>query len=109
LTGLFRIGNAMAYVMFDSRCGTDIVSLDFARATGVRPIPLERPIALQMALVGSRGRVGHGITLPIEVGSVVRPHYFDIANIDRYDAILGTPFFHQTGARLDFKRREIVV
>ena len=47
-------------------------------------------------------------TLPIEVGPTNWPHYFDLANIDRYDAILGTPFLYQTGTVLDFERSMIV-
>ena len=36
----------------------------------------------------------HGIT---------KKHYFDVVNIDRYDAILGVPWLNTNGAILNFR------
>jgi hypothetical protein len=86
-----------------------MVTPEFARATSLRPIQLEKPVGLQMALIGSRGRINYGITVPVEVGLVTRPVYFDIANIERYDVIMGTPFMKQHGVALDFNSNEVVI
>ncbi|KAG8720975.1 hypothetical protein FRC08_016757 [Ceratobasidium sp. 394] len=104
ITGYYRLGGALAHVMFDSGCGTDMVSPEFVRATRLTPTKLEQPIGLQMALIGSRGRINFGLHAELEVGPFKRSHYFDIANIEKYDVILGTPFLKQAGAKLDFAR-----
>jgi hypothetical protein len=36
-------------------------------------------------------------------------YYFDVVNIDRYDAILGAPFMRRFGIRLDFEKNSIIV
>jgi hypothetical protein len=95
--------------MFDSGSGTNMITPDFARAMGLRPIQLDKPVGLQMALIGSQGRINYGITVPVEVGPIIRPVYFDIANIERYDVILGTPFLKQHRVALDFTKNEVVI
>ena len=39
----------------------------------------------------------------IKVGRNVVEEYFDIANVEHYDAILGTPFLRKMGIILDFR------
>jgi hypothetical protein len=99
----------VAHVMFDSGSGTNMITPDFARATGLRPIQLDKPVGLQMALIGSCRCINYRITIPIEVGPVTWPMYFDIANIERYDVILGTPFMKQHRVALDFTNNEVVI
>jgi hypothetical protein len=83
--------------------------LGFDRATGLCQIQLDNPVGLQMALIGSHGRINYRITIPVEVGPVTRPVYFDIANIERYDVILGTLFMKQHRVALDFTNNEVVI
>jgi hypothetical protein len=45
--------------------------------------------------------VGFG---PIDIDT-----YLDIANLDKYDTILGTPFLSKHGISLDFEHKEIVI
>jgi hypothetical protein len=35
--------------------------------------------------------------------------YLDVANLDKYDTILGTPFLTRHGISLDFETHEIVI
>jgi len=37
------------------------------------------------------------------------PSYVDIANFDRYDMIIGTPFMRKHGVLLDFKRNRVII
>ena len=39
----------------------------------------------------------------IKIGHKVVKEYFDIANVEYYDAILGTPFLRKMGIVLDFR------
>jgi hypothetical protein len=109
LTGHFRMGNTLAHIMFDSGLGTDMVSPEFVCTTQLKPVKLKQPVGLQMALISSRGRINFGLNTRLEVGPIDWSHYFDIANIEKYDMILGMLFMKQNNVLLDFARDKIIV
>ena len=41
--------------------------------------------------------------MTIEIGCKVVEEYFDIANVEHYNTILGTPFLRKMGIVLDFR------
>lgn len=43
------------------------------------------------------------------MGPIAKEHYFDVVDIDQYDAILGTVFCREHGVLLDFGRDQVVV
>ena len=45
----------------------------------------------------------YGTLATIKIGRKEVEEYFDIANIERYDVILGTPFLRKMGIILDFR------
>ena len=45
--------------------------------------------------------INYGTHVTIKIGCKVVEEYFDIANIERYDMILGTPFLRKMGIVLD--------
>ena len=47
--------------------------------------------------------INYGIHVTIKIGRKVVEEYFDIANIEHYDMILGTPFPRKMGIVLDFR------
>ena len=70
---------------------------------GIKTFTLERPIALQLACIGSQSMINYRTQVTIKLGHKVVEEYFDIANIEYYDAILGTPFLRKMGIVLDFR------
>ena len=70
---------------------------------GIKTFALEKPIALQLACIGSRSMINYGTRATIKIGLKVVEEYFDIANIEHYNAILGTPFLTKMGIVLDFR------
>ncbi|KAF8219179.1 hypothetical protein L208DRAFT_1342491, partial [Tricholoma matsutake] len=62
---------------------------------------------LQLGTVGSRSKINFGLFTNFEISGVVNTHYFDVVNINRYDAILGTVFMRKHGIVLDFERDEV--
>jgi len=79
-----------------------MISPDFICATGIVPIKLEQPIGLQLACVVSKSTINYGAKSTITFGNQCVEEYFDIANIDYYDVILGTPFLWKLSISLDF-------
>ena len=70
---------------------------------GIKTFALEKPIALQLACIGSRSMINYGTCATIKIGRKVVEEYFDIMNVEHYDAILGTPFLRKMGIVLDFR------
>ena len=62
-----------------------------------------------MGAKGSRTKINHGAKARIEIGPVRESYYFDVVDIDRYDLILGTPFFTKHDVALDFRNRTIKI
>ncbi|KIJ54597.1 hypothetical protein M422DRAFT_93425, partial [Sphaerobolus stellatus SS14] len=56
-----------------------------------------------LACVGSKYTVQYGLTAKILLGKEKYDEYFDIANVDYYNIILGISFLHQFEILLDFK------
>ena len=69
---------------------------------GIRMFELECPIGLQLACIGSKSTINYGAHATIVFGNQSIDKYFDVANIDYYDAILGTLFLRRIKLSLDF-------
>ena len=85
-----------------------MISPNFICATGIVPIKLEQPIGLQLACVGSKSTINYGAKSTITFGNARVEEYFDIANIDYYDVLLGTPFLRRLNIMLDFTSPGII-
>jgi hypothetical protein len=95
--------------LFDSGSTTDTVSPDFARVSNVPILRLEKPATLQLGCSGSRSKINFATISVVEFGSTTTKNYLDIANLDKYDCILGTLFLRKHGISLDFEFQEIVI
>ena len=88
---LTKINGFLALTLVDSACTTDAVSPDFARVSGLGVEALEKEIPLQLGTAGSRSVINRGAYASWEIGHrYIVENYFDVINIDRYDAIIGT-------------------
>ena len=75
---------------------------------GTETFSLEQPIALQLTCIGSQSMINYGTHATINVGHKVVEEYFNIANIEHYNTILGTPFLRKIGIILDFRSPGII-
>ena len=105
LTAFIKINGFKAFVLFDSGSTADAISPDFARIAKLPIFQLENPVTLQLGTKGSRLRISFGCTTSYSLSpdnSVSETEYFDIANIDRYDAVIGTVFMRRHSISLHF-------
>ena len=102
LSGYWDINGVRVHCLLDSGCEGVMISPDFIHTTGIVPIKLEQPIGLQLACVGSKSTIKYGAKSTITFGNAHVKEYFDIANINYYDVILGTPFLRRLNITLDF-------
>ncbi|KAF8237725.1 hypothetical protein L208DRAFT_1246154 [Tricholoma matsutake] len=99
--------NLKAYILLDSGCTTNSISPEFTMSVNLKAHELEEPVPLQLGTVGGRSKINFGLFTNFEIGGVVNTHYFNVVNIDRYDAILGTMFMRKHGIVLDFELDEV--
>lgn len=97
-----KINGVTAYALFDSCCTTDSITPELAYLCKADRIDLAEQVGLQLGTKGSKTRINYGAKAQLEVGDVKASHYFDVVDIDRYDAILGTVFCNTYGVCLDF-------
>ena len=109
LAGYITINRVKAYTLFDSGSTTDAVSPDFVRVSNVPILRLDKPATLKLGCLGSRLKIKFATIAVVEFGSTTAKNYLDIANLDKYDCILGTPFLRKCGISLDFQFQGIVI
>jgi hypothetical protein len=102
LSGYWEINGMKAHCLLDSGSEGVLLSPEFTRATGMKTFALEQPIALQLACIGSRSRINYGTNTTIRFGRKIYDEYFDVANVEYCNAILGTLFLRKLGITLDF-------
>ena len=109
LAGYVTINRVRAYALFYSESTTDAISPDFIRAANVPILRLEKPATLQPGCLGSRSKINFATITVVEFGLTTGKSYLDIANLDKYDCILGTPFPRKYGNSPDLEFQEIVI
>ena len=91
-----------ALTMINTGSTGNFISPAFTMVTRLSMFPLEQQLTLQLGCTGSRSRITHGAHAQFLIGAFSAHIYFDVANIDRYDCILGIPFLWQNAAVVDF-------
>ena len=109
LAAYVKINGVEAYTLFDSGSTTDSISPDFTQVAQVPVKTLEDPVTLQLGCVGSWSQINYGAETGLEFASITNSTYLDVANLDKYDSILGTPFLRRHGISLDFESQEIII
>ena len=109
LAAYVEINGTKAYTLFDLGSTTDAISPDFTRVANLPILELENPVTLQLGCSGSRSKINYGSEVNVKFASITSDIYLDVANLDKYDCILGTPFMRRHGMILDFETQEIVI
>src|SRR5271154_6084594 len=87
-----QIDGFKARVLIDTGCTTDMISLDVLGALDKLLFELSEPIGIQLATKGSKSKINYGYSAHTKLGGFEVKHYLDVANLDKYNVILGTPF-----------------
>ena len=109
LISQININGLTAIAMFDSGSTADAVSLEFARVANLKIFALEEPVPIQLGCKGSRSKIVYGTRGHTQYQGIDEECYYDVVNIDRYDAILGIGFMCKFGIKLEPETDTIVV
>lgn len=104
-----NINSLTAVAMFDSGSTADAVSPEFARVANLKVFALEEPIPIQLGCKGSRSKIVYGTRGHTQYHGIDKEYYFDVVNIDHYDAIIGIGFMCKFGIKLDPETDTIIV
>src|SRR6266704_4103270 len=102
MEGFVRIGEIKAHVLLDCGSTLDMVSANYAAMSKLDMFQLKKPVRLQMATSGLCTRIQFSTHTEIRFGEICQKRYFDIINLDRYNAILGIPFLKDNKVLMNF-------
>lgn len=109
LASFITVGNCEAWTLWDSGSTTTGLTPAFADVARIKVFPLLSPIVLQLGTIGSRATVNYGSEPTISLPGFKGSTYMDVANFDRYDMIIGTPFMRMNKVHLDFETNTVTV
>ena len=81
--------------LVDTGSMADFISTTVVEQLKLRKEVYAKPLSVQLAVHGSRSKVNCGTIVKFQYQSINCDRRFDIANLDNYDVILGTPFLYQ--------------
>ena len=79
-----------------------MISPNLIRAAKNKLFLLDKPIGIQLAVTGSKSVINYSANTTIKYEGRELKEYFNIINIDYYNAILGTPFLRKHKVMIDF-------
>src|SRR5215510_3666890 len=103
------INGIKALVLFDTGSTTDAVSNDFARVAQLPLYTLEKPITLKLGCIGSQSNVVFSMIAKAVFASKTANTYFNVANINQYDIIMGIPYMTCNKITLDIANKTIII
>ncbi|QRV96899.1 Transposon Tf2-1 polyprotein [Ceratobasidium sp. AG-Ba] len=96
-------------VLLDSGSLGNFISTTVVDQLRLKPEILAKPIGLNMAVSGSKSQIKHSVEVNIKYQGIDGTYRLDIANLDWYDLILGTPFLHTHSIALAFNPHAVLV
>ena len=109
ITVLMDIGGHKALTLMDSGCTIEALSPTHVQLANGKVHQLADQHSLQLGTVGSHAKFNYGTAMKTSYGGIVDNVYFDIVNIDRYDAIVGMHYMCKHGIVLDFKKGQVLI
>ncbi|KAG6858981.1 hypothetical protein C0995_012464, partial [Termitomyces sp. Mi166 len=98
-----------AWTLWDSGSTTMGIMPQFVHVNAICIHELSEPLMLQLGTVGSRTMVQFSMEVKIRALEHLTKEYVDIANFNRYDMIIGTPFMHKNKVTLNFVNKKVIV
>jgi len=109
LTTWVQVGGMKAWTLWDSGSTMTGITPAYAEIAKIKIDTLEDPHILQLGTVGSRSTIKYGADVNIQVANTSTISYLDIANLDRYDMVVGTPWMRKHKVLLDFTEDRVII
>jgi len=109
LATFVKVGGQEAWTLWDSESTTMGITPSFVDVAKITVFPLKNPHVLQLGTVGSHASINFGTYIDVAMHGSSQWEYVDVANFDRYDMIIGTPFMRSRKVILDFENDTIKI
>ena len=104
-----KINGQPIRALLDTGSMADFISTTVVDQLQLPRVTYEKPLSVQLAVHGSRSKINCGTTVNFQYQTINCDRRFDIANLDNYDAILGTPFLYQHQVAVGFNPSRVIV
>ena len=82
-------------VLVDSGSLGDFIASTLVDQLRIKRTLFEKSIGLQLAVQGSRSKINASVEVDLVYHGIIETQCFDVANLNDYDVILGTPWIYQ--------------
>ena len=104
-----KINNLPVRALIDSGSLGDFISASVVDQMKLKRTLLEKPLGLQLAVQGSRSKINASVTISYSYQNISDIRQFDVANLNDYDVILGTPWIYQHQVCIGLNPARIVI
>ena len=91
----FTVDGRPARALVDSGSLGDFMSATLVDQLKLKRMNFEKPLGLQLAVQGSRSKINSFVNMSYSYQEIEDSRRFDVANLNDYDVILGTPWIWQ--------------
>ena len=91
----FTVYGQPARALIDSGSLGDFISATLVDQLKIKRTNFEKPLGLQLAVQGSRSKINSFVNVDYSYQDIKDSRRFDVANLNDYDVILGTPWIWQ--------------
>ena len=92
---LAKINGHQIQALLDTGSMADFLSTTVVDQLDLQSKRYAKPLPIQLAVHGSRSKINCGVRVNFQYQDINCKCRFDVANLDNYNAILGTPFLFQ--------------
>jgi hypothetical protein len=104
-----NIGGLDAIMLIDTSSTLDAITPKFAELSKQKLFKFSESLPLQLGCKGSCSKTGFGAESQLKLGPIDHPHYWDVVNLDKYDAILGIPTMNKYSIVVDPANGRILI
>lgn len=106
---MVKVNGHPVRAMIDSGSMADFISSTVVDQLKLPYSKLAVQVPVQLAVSGSRTKLNYACDLEIEYQDIKAVRHFDVANLDSYDMILGTPFLYQHAMLVGFNPFNVTI
>ncbi|KAI0371576.1 hypothetical protein BV20DRAFT_941717, partial [Pilatotrama ljubarskyi] len=98
-----------ARALLDTGCMADFISTTLVDQLKIPTVVLEKQLPVQLAVQGSRSKINRMCAVDFAYQEIDVKRHFDVANLENYDLILGTPFIFQHKVAIGLNPSRVVI
>ena len=95
LVVLIKVNGHQVRALLNTGSMADFLSMMVVDQLDLKKEYYTKPLSVQLAVHGSRSKINCGVKVNLQYQNINCEWRFNVANLDNYDAILGTPFLFQ--------------